>query len=141
MCEQIHHCGGDASQNKESVRTSDLMLGDWVAYNGKPHWVKEFGGSILRVVDPATKEDWIVTNEDLAPVPLTQELLRNNGFANITKRSLVNGSVELTDWNTYWELKVLITMPEADIVCTNVKHLHQLQHLLKFLEIDITFEL
>lgn len=59
------------------LNAKSLMIGDWVMLNGHPHQVQEL------LVDSVTLQCWPYLYENIKPIPLTPEILEENGFAGV----------------------------------------------------------
>lgn len=61
------------------MKATDLMLGDWVIWGGKPHQIDRIA-RFTAVVYSGEDERRAEFYEDLEPIPLTPEILEKNGF-------------------------------------------------------------
>ena len=124
------------------MKAEDLMIGDWVLFAGSKYQIR--------------KEDFSA-NYDFEPIPLTEEILKKNGFKNdvIAQKSIIaegasNFSVILISednritlnnideylnsfnkWNIHIDTEDMRTMCTAEIT-----YVHELQHLLKLCKIE-----
>lgn len=123
------------------IKTSELMLGDLVRLADgqiakvvslyKNH--KGSGGEII--VDSDLKIfNSLVRDEDINPIPLTAEILENNGFVFKSSEcskidcfilEFYNGFVEIDNFDGLY-FYAMLTCKE-----TKLEYVHQLQHLLR----------
>lgn len=132
------------------MKVEDLMIGDLVhitepdeynGYNAKVKIVNSETGYITVFIDGGVLHD--VLCDDLTPIPLTEEILKNNGFVQV--------KWERDSWecNELSGIDVRIMMNglpiwgggDQDHVYINCEYVHKLQHYLKDLEIDKEIEL
>jgi len=123
------------------MKANELMLGDWV-YGLYPDGSRYKPPFRISAVDtyPSNRSPRIVTaggygfqEEDLAPIPLTPEILEKNGFVN-NDLPFING----------WEQYGLFLYPAGEgyrINCGQnvsmvIDTVHQLQHALKLCGIE-----
>ena len=146
------------------MKAEDLMIGDWVTIT-EPD---DFHGYTGKVVITNAETNYIMVRipnmhlhdvfvEDLQPIPLTEEILRNNGFKNdvLAEKSIIaegasNFSVILisednriminnideylnsfNNWHIHIDTEDMRTMGTAEIT-----YVHELQHLLKLCKIE-----
>ena len=123
----------------------NLMVEDWVYIENDPtprqiDWIKSGEVGLF----------WnkIVTPPHLKPIPITPEILKKNKFVNhqgeyycTVEKQLAGDGFELMTI-IYRESKnriqILTSTSNIETVC---KYVHELQHLLKFCEIEKTIEL
>lgn len=121
------------------MKTSELMLGDWVldTRTGTPLRVNPFMAAF-------EVPEW-------QSIPLTVEILEKNGFEWI-KNKIVDEAYVLT--KTFWDKKPKLIIRRFDfndsfVICTSwddtpfmsIGYVHELQHLLKLCGIDKEIEL
>ena len=116
------------------MKATDLKIGDWVDYYG-PVQIAELDMFLWSGWD---KDHNFLTNidyTDIKPIPITGEILKNNGFIEYKKDKYANGVFKL-HYNLYlnlWEVFMLISS-ETDtndkVYLTFIKYIHELQHLL-----------
>ena len=63
------------------MKSTDLMIDDWVLYEGSPRKIVLLDDAGLALLRPGEDAE-IIVKRDLRPVPLTPEILKNNGFEN-----------------------------------------------------------
>ncbi len=120
------------------MKATELKLGDWVLYKGKPAKVHSIDPpSIYVEVDD---EVWgaLEDDGDLAPIPLTEDVLEKNGWKK-TKTDRFDGSF----WDYRFKHKDRQNLFMKDGVVYNsfytmdkIPYVHQLQHLLWALGMD-----
>lgn len=136
------------------MKAEDLMIGDWVdVYHElpdesgfyKPLQVTGlhqnngicFGDSIIESPwnDPEEFE------EEIKPIPLTEEILEKNGFTSVEdqyshKKYFLLGKNEYNS-DIYWDgLTILIIEKDYDAYICDAEYVHELQHALKLCRIE-----
>lgn len=69
-------------ENKKLITAEDLMVGDWVSVSGTPMRIAVFG-TVKAVFLDAKGEIFCHGYDSIEPIPLTKEILVNNGFERI----------------------------------------------------------
>jgi hypothetical protein len=131
------------------MKAKDLMIGDWVH---NPFTRKKLRLTFGRDIDLAEELC-------LEPIPLTAEILEKNGFEELMNESEVSAArfgrkPEPTGvWQYgFGQFDSVAYVPEQSFLCikfmegymadiANIKYVHELQHALKLLDIDIDIEL
>ena len=134
------------------IPVEELMLGDWVKvgkadkYHGYIGRVRNIGGPsryVTLYITTGCEHD--VFFEDLEPIPVTGELLEQNGFAKNNKDAYIynylgpDGSVDivLDDWyDGEWSTNIEVIDKAKNQKRTHTEErvflkVHQLQHALK----------
>lgn len=127
------------------MRQEELMIGDWVSYNDKMSCRITALCKDRPVFDTLLgHQDWSVPYEKLKPVPLTDEILKNNGFdyENNVGDVLEYYNYEII-YNTWeHELRILENREQILKIKTFDKMcVHELQHALRLCGIDKEIEL
>lgn len=146
------------------MKATDLMVGDYVFWNWVTHKV-DFDGDVMtdrgyevsrRIIKVSSVNDAGVTfkslkdgsqisikEEDLAPIPLTEEILEKNGFEidKNFKNSNYKKNVYILAGCVKWKDNVVFVDITSEsegsvLFLSSCKYVHQLQHLLKDLEIE-----
>ena len=122
------------------MKANELMIGDWV----KPSCWNE--RVILVGEGRVTVKSDSYTENEIKPIPLTAEILDSNGFESKRKNHFYLDGLftkidihNLTD--SVWIVKCEYlenSMPSQQMIVCNV---HELQHALRFCEIDKEIEL
>lgn len=135
------------------MESNELMIGDWVMLNPDLKEYYPFAGKPCMVIglhddDGAIKIEydngkyfWTDAEDDVLPIPLTPEILEENGF-NIEiapytpdwKRCILNPNFFLED-----RLKGFYHFNGNNLA--KIQYVHELQHALKLCGIDKTIEL
>lgn len=120
---------------------SDLMIGDWVVYNGDVEYIDP-----IRIEGMDIATDMLITSdrEDVGfdgvePIPLTTKILEKNGWE---KRP--TGYVFYTDGKRYDNSLWYIFGSSTFVVNTaefQIKYVHELQHALRLCGIKKEIEL
>ena len=127
------------------MKASDLMIGDWVLYENKPTGVSEI--SYYNDDDPTIcvwGTNYVADEKEIAPIPLTDEILEKNGFVDVGQQVLQYEDGLYWVWyeldthrlgidanNNSWDGES--TTPMLRVVIFDV---HQLQHALHLCGID-----
>ena len=128
------------------MKANELIRGDWIYLCNTPCRVKD-------IID-----DGVINYEkDVTPIPLTEEILRNNGFKNdvLAEKSIIaegtsNFSVILISednriminnideyLNSFNNWHIHIDTEDMRTMCTaEITYVHELQHLLKLCKIE-----
>jgi hypothetical protein len=122
----------------KKITAKNLMIGDWVKYKGHEVQVKQIWHNIL---DELVIECGAVdSTKSATPIPITDELLKLNGFelAPLTGKVVYGKSISkdctifhMSDGNSNSLYVTLYKKDTADVVCqtsvVNAKYIHQLQ--------------
>lgn len=157
------------------MKTKDLMIGDWVnvlpiSRKVKAHYDKvesirkEYTGQLYIEGGYHNREhigddwfDWSVGIDNIAPIPLTTEILKKNGFVLVQKENeednvyeewkYENGLISICFEPTVIWLEVHNGGENSPVKTVNYYtdgdeiYVHELQHILKLLNIDKEIEL
>ena len=135
------------------IHLNNLMVGDWVktnpscgklAYDVKPSiaMVSEIGFSNsdgMRVSFVGVKG--LYYDDELEPIPLTDEILEKNGFKKNNFNQYVLGKSDLGE-EIYFELGfVQLRYPNSYYSILSCGYVHEFQHILKIFGIEKDIEL
>lgn len=140
------------------MRIEELNIGDWVCYTGKcidgigPNrkitYIERDTRGLLIGLDYGAFHYSSAKIEDIAPIPLTPEILEKNGFARKDKYQFVNidmlSTVEKygTKYYDYHNIyKKGKTYRPIRVEADNIRYVHQLQHAMRLAGIDKEIEL
>jgi hypothetical protein len=169
------------------MKAEDLMIGDWVkvlpiSHKVKAHYDKvesirkEYTGQLYVEGGYHNREhigkdwfDWSVGIDNIAPIPLTPEILEKNGFERDDTDTVYNSFIidkigtnenyeiiikwcdsydngaadafNRVSWEEQWSLHAMRNCKSIDIEPTGCIYVHELQHILKLLDIDKEIEL
>jgi len=123
------------------MKTNELMIGDWVLYKGEPTIVYEIDDYYQRINTEPDGYDSIKCIEisEIESIPLTHDILEKNGW-----EERPTGHVFYTDGKRYDNSLWYIFGFNTFVVNTaefQIKYVHELQHILKLLNIDKEIEL
>ena len=125
------------------IRVTDLMVGDWLMFNGEPCQVRG-----LHKDDTATFVEYrsLYCLIDAEPMPLTPEILGKNGFKleyftsecehyiGIDDRVALNNDKEYMNSSNEWHVHI-----DSEDYCTiascELTYVHELQHILRLCKI------
>ena len=124
------------------MKANELMIGDWVRWTSDQWSTEEdsypfrIKGTCSNKVQIEDRIDWYVDSL-IDPIPLTDEILRNNGFEYFHKNyaSISNEHpfrLRLDKWPDENGLGAVWTI--CDII--EIRYVHQLQHALRDCGID-----
>lgn len=110
----------------------DLMVGDWLLYNGEPKQVIEI------LFDSVTIDCFPCSYDRLEPIPLTKEILEKNGWEDFDGgRGLFKEDKDyLLELSVDPNGKVWRTINGAEYIIFEIKWVHQLQNALKVCGIE-----
>ncbi len=122
------------------MKPTELMIGDYVLYNGEVFRIKEIGEGLVRIVNSKGQE-LICEFDEIEPIPLTPEILEKNGFEkdefSLFMYPLIDGVVRFDEHQYGLYCNILRPFSRYDAVCN---YFHQLQHAFKLCGIDKEIE-
>ena len=144
--------------------SQELMLGDWVMLNPDLKEYYPFAGKSCMVIglhddDGAIKIEydngkyfWTDAEDDVIPIPLTPEILENNGFTDWADHSRTTRScsmlidrtniiVQKIDGTDYIFTQFYRGGVDSCEFRMDLKYVHELQHALRLCGIDKEIEL
>ena len=117
------------------VTSKDLMVGDWLMFNGKPCQVKGLHNDDTATLTGYRSLYYLI---DAEPIPLTPEILEKNGFEGIKEgrfpslRNYYNDIIfQLEGIKEEGNCKILYVFKNIPIL-----YVHELQHALKLCRIN-----
>ena len=122
------------------MKKSELKLGDWV-YAKNPITCEDIPCKIEKFDDDKVLTGLIWSHfDELSPIPLTEKILKKNGWHNYYDNELTNPkfayihasfSIDENEW-------YIMARQDAsgDTFLANIKYVHELQHILWALKID-----
>ena len=131
----------------ETLKISDLSVGDWVEYEGLHYPITFVGygdggdGSLVNLIRPDLS-CFTCKISDIHPIPITPEMLEKNGFGPKTfKQDQLLRIVEPNGnrpfigyrWDSQW---VIIERSNDYMLRVKSKYIHQLQHALRLAGVD-----
>ena len=151
------------------MEATELMIGDWVAYDGQPNIVRQLGiygtdrdGDDYPAVCVGKPNGvgLILERNEIEPIPLTSEILVRNGFVLNRESPLLKEYIcalgDSPDNNLFVSIygkslsdnrdfvKVCYCpLGTSEMIDVNIQHcaVHQLQHALRLCGIDKTIKL
>lgn len=134
---------------KKAMKTNKLMIGDWVNNLIDNKYYKIFSLLTNDVILENNESIFGYSCHDIEPIPLTAEILEKNGFVEFMPHNwqivIDNIMIELRapehnmaiwlDWNEH------DTGTYASYMLPRPDYVHELQHALKFCEIDKKIEI
>ncbi len=115
------------------MKATELKIGDWVSYKGKPAKICSldmFAGCGVYEVDEMSSDD------RLDPLPLTAEILEKNGWIYNDEYNLYFLQGMLHAYLKETKSGFLLYTENLSIPSATYNYVHQLQHLLWALGID-----
>lgn len=116
------------------MERNSLMIGDWVynTHNSQPEQVCEIGSGLVML-----NYNDLYEYDEIEPIPLTDEILRNNGFEYFHKNYASISRehpfmLRLDKWPDENGFGGVWTI--CDII--DIRYVHQLQHALRLCGID-----
>lgn len=124
------------------MKTNELMIGDWIDNNleGKPYYVQissiSDDGEICYKKDEIYQDLWL--NDNVKPIPLTKEILENNGFnGDRDVRLLKQDNFSITVvWLNDGTIDVNYFNAMDEELHLSLEYVHQLQHLLRLIRYE-----
>lgn len=138
------------------MKAKELMIGDWVHYRGTNIQVTSlYDKGNSNEIGWSDKESVWVNGRTIEPIPLTGEILVNNGFRETDYNGYISYVCEvpygtgddddyaylcMTDFGKYWQMDVSLVVGGTQ---TNIPNcgVHHLQHMLTLLGIEIEIKL
>lgn len=127
-----------------TLKISDLSVGDWVEYEGLHYPITFVGygeggdGSLVNLIRPDLS-CFTCKISDIHPIPITAEILENNGFERSTSQFIVYHTDKV--WISYdkpsgtWSVTMYINVVTSNLHA-NILHIHQLQHALRLAGVE-----
>lgn len=129
------------------LSSKDLMVGDWLMFNGKPCQVKGLHNDDTATLTGYRSMYYLI---DAEPIPLTPEILEKNGFENIDnmypfptfrcddKENYLCITIGFPEGDKTKRKYPFIEIDSKDILVEHliINYAHQLQHALKLCKID-----
>lgn len=128
------------------IQAKELMLGNWVYAGIKtqfPMQVVGVFGDVAHLDFEGNEGDvWEEKEEDMLPIPLTEEIFNKNGFEYLTgvyylKQCSNTEFCKNDDGNFY----ITSNLGEYNCIERPIKYVHQLQNILTIAGIDIDFKI
>lgn len=135
------------------IKASELMLGDWVCYDGDTMHECHVQIDGISNEEAGVEGDWY---DEWEPIPLTPEILEKNGYTRdslVEKifirdedyepvfatsedgRIIINNEVDYINSDNKWY--VHIDTEDMRTMCTaEITYVHELQHLLRLCKIE-----
>lgn len=122
------------------METAELMIGDWVMRRGEPTMVYEIDDYYERINTEPDGYNAITCIEisEVTPIPLTTEILKKNGFQQISITEYVSGKVTISI--LVEGFLIIIKSGNARVRIT-IKYVHELQHALRLCGIEKEIEI
>lgn len=140
------------------MKATDLMIGDWVLYDGEPNIITEVFEIIHgEAIVCFAGNNYMANIDEIKPIPITSEILKKNGFSSLTDEMFAACETE-----TYsnQELKIYLSHigceynpvqlvvymgyePQERVVLRMMPclYVHELQHALRLCKIEKEIEL
>ena len=109
------------------IKVEDLKIGDIVKYKQKIH-----------IIESINNKDNIL--KDIDPIPLTPEILKNNGFKLFSDKYYIrllgapykylSRHLSLKHKSTGWEVTIRYAYTKYGTLLCTIKYVHELQHIL-----------
>ena len=122
------------------MKTDELMIGDWVNYNGENFKIISIGLFTQVGIMDSNNDVYSAFAKDLVPIPLTTEILKKNGFMCIE-------ACLKPKYAKYVCRNICVIFANNNFVsippCLGMKcgYVHELQHALRLCGIDKEIEI
>lgn len=138
------------------MKPKELMIGDWVMYEGHPYQIRRIYGEDRDGNDyPAVcigkpnSIGLIVEGNEISPIPITPEILEKNGFEKNGSYYILNECIEdgedviehyeiIYHNDGFCSVQNIVTEDEISFYCPNV---HKLQQAMRLCGISKEIEL
>lgn len=139
----------------EKLDSKSLMIGDWVLYDEEYYRVSElcYNDKVITLIQEnkySTTEAFASENL-VTPIPLTEEILKKNGFEKSNNVSDTQpydkdeeGNMHYSYNNKFWgwfQPNGALCIPANALGFLEFKYVHELQHVLRLCKIDKEIEL
>ena len=133
------------------IKTKELMLGNWVYAGAKTQFPMQVVGVFDNVAyldfEGNESDVWEEKEEEILPVPLTEEILLKNGF--IKKVDPISEYYNSPDGKVFVRFKKEISVHIASTSSVRarvsadkvIKYVHEFQNVLNLAKIDIDFKI
>lgn len=129
------------------MKTTELMIGDWVFYNNKIIKVDNIYDECINYTPdiPYVQEEYFIEESDLQPIPLTKEIIKKNGFSKIG--TIGDSYIHcIANDSCYYEIEInlhdnTLCVNKTWLVANNIRYVHELQHALRMCGIEKEIEL
>lgn len=132
------------------VKINELMINDWVLAGKNTQFPMQVVGLFKDVAyldfEGNEADMWEENETDIMPMPLTKEILINNGFEEkedkISKYYISQDNKVFIRFQKNASIYIFLSEAQERIGAKNkVKYLHELQNLLTIANIDINFKI
>ena len=132
------------------MKATELMVGNIVEIDGKPQRIRSVTRRKVAYCRLNSPNQSYARIHDIAPIPITEELLVKNGFkkedcvglCSYVFNNLPNLSIEVKNFsNTVgrdWFIRIENDYADS-LARADVQYLHQLQNLLNIMDIKLDF--
>lgn len=122
------------------IKAEDLMINNWVSYEGKPYQIFSTGGDFptLNTIEFGAG---VVSYENLAPIPLSEKWLLDFGFVEsniLDKYFTFNNQFAISTADD--KFRFICGNFVCQIVICELTHVHELQNLMSALKQPLTFK-
>ena len=122
------------------MKSTELMIGDWVSYGGTPIKVENVHGDCMNFQHdiPFVQEEFMIEITKVKPIPLTIEILEKNGFEQAGDSTFSVSDDGMLLNATWWRESLFYVgfyrrdnnLPNEHFFL-NVCYVHELQHILR----------
>lgn len=129
------------------MKAEELMIGDWVLYEGKPIIVENVYDDCINYTPdiPYVQEEYFIKVNNIQPIPITEEIMEKNEFtcdSNVGKIHERNDTKGI-EWDATYsfftgmlKLRNKKAYPEPHKIVVSCFYIHELQHALRLCGIE-----
>ena len=119
------------------MKRSEVKIGDIVSYNGTVAPIYDLARDVVRFDEGSVS----ALIKDISPVPLTEEILEKDGWRENDEIWGIDnafGQLHIEFFSNGKEIEAMVSVTDNRDVCClkQIKHIHQLQHILWALGMD-----
>ena len=124
------------------MKATDLMIGDWVLYAGKPNIITEVSEIIHGEATVCfVGNNYMANMDEIKPIPITKEILEKNGWKKLETAYWWRGDgisvlLDMYDERYGWCLSI-----DRNHIPFDCKYVHQLQQAMRLCGITKEIEL
>lgn len=121
------------------IKISELSIGDWVCYRER-EWIVCSLYQFTEEVGLWRKDSQLCEYvADIVPIPLTADILENNGFDVVKDQEYIGAAIDWADIRKYkttnWIVSLFNNSAYAVLRC-EIEYVHQLQHALRLAGVE-----
>ena len=118
------------------MKATELKIGDWVSYKGKPAKVQALDSPCIYVDVDNEIRGTLEDDGDISPIPLTDKILEENGWSRNKNENYVNKKYSFIEIYPCSRKATEFSINVGDRCMIIIDSVHELQHILWALGMD-----